>query len=121
MKVISNWEEALRPDNIVAERSVNSQANIHDNYRNIFAQYGDFKISTGSVFTPQFHPWYLGMAFPFTLPLAVGGYDVPHKARWRRPEYEDIPWPRSTLPDWLQNLAENTAPLAKPAQSVFLT
>ena len=42
------------------------------------------------------------MAFPFTLPLAVGGYDVPFKPRWRRPEYEDIPWPRECLPGWLE-------------------
>ena len=28
---IANWENAARPDNIVSERSVNSQANVHEN------------------------------------------------------------------------------------------
>ena len=103
-KQIAQWESAVRPNHIVAERSVNSQANIHENYRNVFAQYGDFEINTGTVFTPQFHPWYLGMAYPFTLPVAVGGYDVPNTPRWRRPEDEDIPWPRRVLPEWLEQL-----------------
>ena len=50
---ITKWETVLRSDHIVAERSVNSQANIHENYRNVFAQYGDFEISTGTVSTNQ--------------------------------------------------------------------
>merc|ERR1711873_352032 len=29
-------------------------------------------------------------AHPFTLPLAVGGYDVPGKPRWRRPDAERL-------------------------------
>ena len=104
VKQITKWESAVRPDHIVAEQSVNSQANIHENYRIVFSQYGDFQITTGTTFTPQFHPWYLGMAYPFTLPVAVGGYDVPNTLRWRRPEDEDIPWPRRALPDWLESL-----------------
>ena len=58
------------------------------------------EIGTGGTMVSQFHPWYLGMAHPFTLPLAVGGYDVPHHPRWRRPENSDIPFPRSLMPDW---------------------
>ena len=50
--------------------------------------------------TKQHVPWYLGMAFPLTLPCAVGGYDVPQCSRWRRPEDGDIPLPRSTLAAW---------------------
>ena len=33
----------------------------------------------------QFEPEYLGLANPFTMPVVVGGYDVPGKPRWRRP------------------------------------
>ena len=73
MEQITQWESAVSPDHIVAERSINGQANIHENYRNVFSQYGDFQISTGTIFTSQFHPWYLGMARPFTVAAAVGG------------------------------------------------
>ena len=86
---------------MVAERSVRSQANIHENYKNIFAKFGDLNIQTGSTMVDQHLPWYLGSAFPFTLPSAVGGYDVPHKPRWRRPEDEDLPEPRAFFENWL--------------------
>ena len=46
--------------------------------------------------------WYLGMAFPFTLLHAVGGYDVPDRPRWRRPEHKDLSTPRRSSPNWLQ-------------------
>ena len=46
--------------------------------------------------------WYLGMAFPFTLLHAVGGYDVSDRPRLRRPEHKDLPTPRRTSPNWLQ-------------------
>ena len=101
IKDIREWDRTVRPDHIVAERSVKSQSNIHDNYRSVFAKYGTFEISSGNVMVPQFHSWYLGMAHPFTIPSAVGGYDVPNQYRWRRPEDEDIASPRSIMPDWL--------------------
>ena len=63
-----------------------SQTNIHENYKSVFGAFGDFNIQTGTSMVDQFKPWYLGMAFPFTLPSAVGSYDVPSKPRWRRPE-----------------------------------
>ena len=53
----------------------------------------------------QHLPWYLGTAFPFTMPSAVGSYDVPHKSRWRRPEDDDVPTPRVSLPSWMQRIA----------------
>ena len=31
------------------------------------------------------------MAFPYTLPCAVGGYDLPHRGLWRRPEDRHLP------------------------------
>ena len=47
-----------------------------------------------------FHPWYLGIAHPFTIPLAVSGYDLIPQAGWRRPEYDIIPAPRVSMSDW---------------------
>ncbi|MGB1651983.1 MAG: hypothetical protein ACPHEP_13215, partial [Acidimicrobiales bacterium] len=38
----------------------------------------------------QHHPRYLGFANPFTMPVAVGGYDVDGKERWRRPTASDL-------------------------------
>ena len=98
---ITEWDKCVRPAHIVAERSVQSQANVHENYKQVFAKYGTLDIEKGSTLTPQFHPWYLGMAHPFTLPLAVGGYDVPQQARWRRPEDDLILEPRVGLSDWI--------------------
>ena len=100
-KDIREWDKTLRPQHIVAERSVQSQGNVHENYKHVFAKYSTFEIESGTKLTEQFLPWYIGMAFPFTLPLAVGGYDVPFQSRWRRPEDEDVPYPRATLPNWL--------------------
>ena len=78
-KHVQKWDESLRPHHIVNERSVRSQTNIHENYKSVFAQYGDLSIRTGNEFTDQHNAWYLGTAFPYTLPSAVGGYDVPYK------------------------------------------
>ena len=50
----------------------------------------------------QHIPWYVDMAFPFTLPRPVGGYDVPNRQRWRRPETKDLPTPRRILHNWLE-------------------
>ena len=35
----------------------------------------------------QLKPQYIGFAHPFTLPIAVGGYDVPTTPLWRRPDW----------------------------------
>ena len=53
----------------------------------------------------QFEPQYLGLANPFTMPVAVGGYDVPGKPRWRRPV---------TKSDDLQGEAASRMPLENP-------
>ena len=63
---------------------------MHEKYREIFAKYGTIPIETGTKMLEQFKPWYIGMAHPFTLPMAVGGYDVPHMERWRRPEDDEV-------------------------------
>ena len=83
LQSIEKWDQSLRPHHITTERSVNSQANIHENYKAVFAQFGTFNIQTARELQNQHLPWYLGMAFPFTMPSAVGGYDVPFQPRWR--------------------------------------
>ena len=113
---VTEWDRALRPHHIVAERSTPGQANIHENYhavfgmfceenknkeRSIFGKFGDVSITTGTRMVNQHNPWYLGMAFPFTIPCAVGGYDVPSQNRWRRPEDDDLPTDRDKLNGWL--------------------
>ena len=102
LQSIEGWQRTTRPSHIVAERSVQSQSNIHENYAAVFGKYGDFNITTASTMTKQFVPWYLGMAFPFTMPSAVGGYDVPDHPRWCRPEDEDLPFPRACMDVWTQ-------------------
>ena len=105
-KHISVWEAEQMPHYIMAERSTKSQSAIHENYRSVFAAYGCFNIQTGNRFVPQFNPWYLGMAFPWTISCAVGGYDVPNQPRWRRPEDDDLPDPPAVLPGWLTHLGK---------------
>ena len=41
-------------------------------------------IDAGSEMLQQFEPWYIGMAFPWTLPVAVGGFDLENDVAWRR-------------------------------------
>eukprot|EP00959_Pyramimonas_sp_CCMP1952_P348683 7304611-Pyramimonas_sp.AAC.1 len=57
----------------------------------MFNKFGDLQIDTGTEMTDQFNARYLGMAFHYTLPCAVGGYDVPRRPRRRRPEDKDLP------------------------------
>ena len=99
---IQKWDRTLRPHHIGAERSVRSQANIHENYKSVFGKFGDVNIQTGTGMVDQHLPWYIGMAFPFTLPSAVGGYDVPQKDRWRRPEDNEIPEDGIFMKEFLQ-------------------
>ena len=97
---LQTWQSTTRPSHIMPERSVRSQSNVQENYASVFAAFGDVKITTGNTMTNQFVPWYVGMVFPFTLPSAVGGYDVPNHPRWRRPEDDDVPFPRQRLNAW---------------------
>ena len=100
-KVIEKFVHGLSPSYTVAECSTKSQANVAENYKSVFARFGDVNIRTGREMEDQHTAWYLGMAFPYTMPLAVGGYDVPDAPRWRRPESSNLPTPRALLKDWL--------------------
>ena len=101
VKMIENYIQGLNSSYIVVERSTTSQANISENYKSVFAKFGDLKIQTGKDMINQHNGWYLGMAFPYTLTRAVGGYDPPNQPRWRRPETRDLPTPRLLLQTWL--------------------
>ena len=84
-------EESLRPLQIVAERSGTSASGIHDEYSDVLSRFaGTLEMRTGSIMMSQFVPQYIGMAFAFTQPAAVGGYDLPGQDRWRRPSAETI-------------------------------
>ena len=83
---VEAWEKTNRPAHLMAESSGRSATDLHEEHKHLFKQYGQFDITTGSVFLPQFRPQYIGMVHPYTLPIAVGGYDIPGQKRWRRPE-----------------------------------
>ena len=92
-KAIMAMEKEMRPLNLVGEQSSNSASTVHEEHGNILARYQKLEVVTGSTMVDQFRPQYLGSAYPFTMPSAVGGYDVPGKNRWRRPLLEDIDVP----------------------------
>ncbi len=77
----------MRPINLVAERSSKSASTVHEEHAAILARYQEMSITTGSTMLSQFHPQYIGLANPFTLPVAVGGHDMDGRERWRRPPF----------------------------------
>ena len=87
---LDNLERQLRPLNLVAHRSTAGSSTVHAEHSSILAKYQTLEVTTGGVMLNQFLPQYLGTAYPFTMPVAVGGYDVPGKARWRRPAAGDL-------------------------------
>ena len=56
----------------------------HEEHGVVLARYQTLDFQTGSTMLDQFHAAYLGIAFPFTIPVAVGSYDVKGQERWRR-------------------------------------
>ena len=81
---ITELETGLRPLSLVATRNSAGVSTAHEEHGTVLCQYPSLDFNTGSTMLNQFHPAYLGMAFPFTLPVAVGGYDVRGQERWRR-------------------------------------
>ena len=90
LSAVSQLEKTLRPLNIVAQRSSSGAAASTEEHGNVLARYQTLEFATGGELIKQWHPEYLGLAYPFTLPCAVGGYDVPGKPRWRRPDVSAI-------------------------------
>ena len=80
----------MRPLSLVGQASGKSASMAHHDQESVFARYQSLDVTTGSNLMDQFQPQYLGLAYPFTLPLAVGGYDVPGKPRWRHPDAERL-------------------------------
>ena len=99
---VAKLMRTISPLQIVAERSGAAITSMHEDYGSIFSRYQNLSIQTGSKMADQHKPQYLGMAFPFTLPAAVGGYDVAgQKSRWRRPnESEAAEFGDPNLKEW---------------------
>ena len=83
---VAGMEASMRPLHLLAARSTQGASSSHFEHAEVFARYQELEIQTSSTLLDQFDASYLGCAMPFTLPVAVGGYDVPGKPRWRRPE-----------------------------------
>ena len=90
VKNLKSLEKELRPLSLVAERSSKAASTVHEEHASILARYQTLEIKTGSEMLKQFRPQYLGMAHPYTLPVAVGGCDIPGHPRWRRPTAQEV-------------------------------
>jgi len=76
--------QAVRPHEIVAERTSDACVDVNAAHANALERYGTLAIQTGSSMLEQWKPEYLCMSNPFTLALPVGGYDVAGAEKWRR-------------------------------------
>jgi hypothetical protein len=70
---IDAMEASMRPLHLLSARSTQGASTTHFEHAEIFARYQTLEIQTSSTLLDQFDPSYLGCAFPFTLPVAVGG------------------------------------------------
>ena len=57
LQSVQEWDRTLRPHHLVAERSTRSQANIQENYKCVFAKFGDIDIQTGTEMTNTYSAW----------------------------------------------------------------
>jgi hypothetical protein len=87
---IESLAQTLRPLSLVAQRSSNTASTAYEEHGTVLSQYQNLEVQTGSVMMDQFRPQYLGMAYPYTLPAAVGGYDMPGQPKWRRPDRAQV-------------------------------
>lgn len=86
---VEELNATLRPLEFVAERTSRSMSEAHNEYGSVFQMFQTLDVQTGSAILPQFRPQYIGMAYPFTWPAAVGSVDIPGQYRWRRPTWEE--------------------------------
>ena len=93
-------KKTLRPISLVAQQSGQSASIAHEAHGDAFARFQTLEIQTGSSMVDQHRPQYLGFANPFTMPVAVGGYDMlaADGSRWRRPTNDDMNSPGSQVP-----------------------
>ena len=82
-------EAGLKPLCLSATSSAKSSSTVFEEHGGILSRYG-LHVETGSTMLNQFEPSYLGLANPFTLPIAVGGPDIPGHDRWRRPTAREV-------------------------------
>ena len=81
---IAQLSAVLRPLEIVPQRSSRASSDGHEAHEHILGRYQKLEVRTSNSMVSQHRPEYIGMAFPFTLPAAVGGIDFPKLPRWRR-------------------------------------
>ena len=75
------FEEGLRPLERISERQARADNAIDECYAEVFGRYSHLKIQTSSTMVHQFTPTYIGMANPFTIPFAVGCFDMDKQTR----------------------------------------
>ena len=78
------FEEGLRPLERISGRQARADNAIDECYAEVFGRYSHLKIQTSSSMVHQFTPTYIGMANPFTIPFAVGCFDMDKQEVWRR-------------------------------------
>ena len=91
---VAQLEASLRPLSLVPGRNAAGVSSVHETYGEVLCQYQTLEFTTKSAMVNQHHAAYLGMAYPYTLPVAVGGYDVRGQDRWRR----------AINPEWLDDM-----------------
>ena len=106
---VTATEKVLRPISLVAQKSGKSASMAHEEHGNVLASFQTLEVQTGSTMVNQHRPEYLGFANPFTMPVAVGGYDFPGQdgSRWRRPTAEDAKLHMKT--DWFRGQLQSAA------------
>jgi hypothetical protein len=76
---LREFEATIRPLNIEAQRRSAAASMAHEEHKTVLSRYQNIEIVTGSAMMDQFQPQYLGLANLWTMPTAVGGYDIPGK------------------------------------------
>ena len=103
---MTNLEAGLRPLSLVATRDTGGVSTAHEEHGAVLARYQTLDFQTGSTMLDQFHAAYLGMAFPFTIPVAVGSYDIKGQEKWRRAPTDDFEASQVLLFDLARSLPQ---------------
>ena len=68
--------EGVRPLGLVARESSKNASLAHESHGNVLASYAWLEVAPSLELEDLLQPQYLGTTHPFTLPIAVGGYDI---------------------------------------------